>query len=125
MNNHESKFYNQAVNCVKTYVLPQQIEQFEDCNCDMDKMYEKYAKSDVYFRKVIKKGQVYEMGYPRCLCHLVHEGIYNSPDLCECSRQSILYVLSKLEPEKEFKVETIETVLQGANNCRFRITVTK
>lgn len=122
---NKNKYYKQAVNCVKGAVLQEQKQQFEDCGGDMDIMYEKYSNSDSYFRKIIEKGHIYEMGYPRCLCHLVHEGICNSPELCECSRQSIIYILHKLDPEKEFLVETIETVLQGADKCRFRITIVK
>ncbi len=39
---------------------------------------------------------------------------------CECSRQSILYVLEQLLPDKNISVETIETVLGGAKKCCFK-----
>lgn len=112
-----------AVNCVSNGVFQEQKRQFEECNGDMDLIYEKYAKTDSYFRKIIEKGHVYEMGYPRCLCYLVDEGISKSHCHCECSRQSIIYILNKLMPDKDFKVETIETILGGAEQCRFRITI--
>lgn len=117
----ERIYHSCAVNCVKAYVLPEQKAQFDDCNGDMDLIYEKYPKSDAYFRKIIKKGKIYEMGYPRCLCSLVGKGACESKGHCECSRQSILYILHELMPDRKIKVETIETVLGGADQCRFRI----
>ena len=43
-------------------------------------------------------------------------------DQCNCSRQSILYVLNCLEPNSTFEVEILETILRGAEHCRFQIT---
>lgn len=45
------------------------------------------------------------------------------PGHCECSRQSVLYILETLLPERAVTVETLETVLGGAEKCRFRVTV--
>lgn len=63
------------------------------------------------------------MGYPRCLCPQVEAGFVAAPTHCECSRQSILYVLETLLPGREIEVETLETVLAGGAECRFRVTV--
>ena len=64
----------------------------------------------------------YELGYERCTCPKVLSGQITDPDQCNCSRQSILYILGRLEPSSDFEVEIIETVLRGAEHCRFRIT---
>lgn len=112
-----------AVNCVSGGVFELNKQQFDECNGDMDLMWEKYPETEFYFRKIIEKGHIYEMGYPRCLCDFVNEGICNDSGHCECSRQSIIYILTKLMPDKNIKVETIETVLDGAKQCRFRITI--
>ena len=45
-----------------------------------------------------------------------------NPDHCNCSRQSILYILSHQEPDSEFEVDILDTILNGAEHCRFRIT---
>ena len=37
-------------------------------------------------------------------------------------RQRILYILSHQEPDSEFEVDILETILNGAEHCRFRIT---
>ena len=63
------------------------------------------------------------MGYPRCLCPQVEAGFTAAPTHCECSRQSILYVLEELLPGRKIEVETLMTVLGGGPECRFRVTV--
>ena len=40
-----------------------------------------------------------------------------------CSRQSVLYVLRTLWPEKRFEVTLCGTILRGAKECACRITV--
>ncbi len=111
-----------AKDCVTKYVLAEQKRLFEACHYDMDEMYS-MPDTEFFFGRIIEPGHIYEMGYPRCLCYMVDAGISNAPVHCECSRQSILYVLHELLPERCIQVETIETVLAGADKCRFRITI--
>jgi hypothetical protein len=119
----ERIYYPCAVNCVKEEVLQEEKKRFDECNGDMDLIYEKYALTDHYFRNVIEKGHIYELGYPRCLCYLVDQGICKISGHCECSRQSIIYILHELMPFKNINVKTIEIVLGGAERCRFRIEI--
>ena len=65
---------------------------------------------------------VYELSYHSCTCPKVLSGQISNPEQCECSRQSILYVLSQLEPNSSFQVEILESVLRGNEHCKFRIT---
>lgn len=88
----ENKYYEQAVRCVSGYVLESQRKQFEECHGDLDLFYTETGDSNMYFTKIIESGKVYELGYPKCTCHLVAEGKCNDPELCECSKQSILYI---------------------------------
>lgn len=112
-----------AVNCVESYVLNIQRQQFEECGGDLDTQYERYGRSPYFFADIIERGRVYEIGYPRCLCPLVEEGYACPAGHCECSRQSILHVLHTLLPEKNIRVELMHTVLTGDAECRFRVTV--
>lgn len=112
-----------AVNCVQNYVLKEQQRQFAECNGDMDLQYEKYGRSEYFFADIIERGHIYEIGYPRCLCPLIESGCKCPAGHCECSRQSILYVLQTLMPEKKIQVELLHTVLTGADEFRFRVTV--
>jgi hypothetical protein len=74
-----------------------------------------------YFGKVIESGHVYELGYEKCICPKVLSSKVTDPEQCECSRQSILYILSCLEPNSKLEVEILETILRGAEHCRFQI----
>ena len=51
------------------------------------------------------------------------DGFVDSAAHCECSRQSILYVLEELLPGRDIRVEELETVLSGGEKCRFRVIV--
>jgi len=114
-----------AVNCVTMYVLPMLRDRKEKCKGDLDLFFSEQENSEYSFQSVIEKGRIYEMGYPRCLCFMHDMGFAKSMTHCECSRQSILFVLHELFPDKDFVVETISTVLGGADKCTFRITVNK
>lgn len=109
--------------CVHDGVLVELRRQFEACGCDLDRQYAKYGRTPFFFADVIEPGRVYEMGYPRCLCPQVEAGFVTAPTHCECSRQSILYVLETLLPGRIIEVEPLETVLAGGSECRFRVIV--
>lgn len=112
-----------AKNCVEQFVLKEMRRQFEECGCNLDAQYTKYAKSEYFYANIVEPGHIYEMGYPRCLCPMYEKGFAKSAVHCECSRQSIIYVLQNLLPNKKIEVETIETVLSGDQKCKFRVTV--
>ncbi len=109
--------------CAGGFVLGEQQRQFEECGGDLDAQYTKYGRSEYFFADIIESGHVYEIGYPRCLCPMAAAGFASSAAHCECSRQSIIYVLKTLLPYRSIRVETIHTVLSGADECRFRVTV--
>ena len=118
----KEKSYDQAVACVKDRVLPAQRKLYHACDGDLDRVYGGAMNGNGYFGKVIEPGHIYELGYEKCTCPKVLSGEVTDPEQCECSRQSILYILSCLEPDSKFEVEILETVLRGAEHCRFRIT---
>ena len=117
----KEKYYDEAVACVKDYVLPAQIELFQSCAGNLDKVYGEAMNGNGYFGKVIESGHIYELGYETCSCQKVLSGKVTDSEQCECSRQSILYILNCLEPDTRFEVEILETVLRGAEHCRFQI----
>lgn len=115
-------YRTKAINCVKDTVLPIQMQWFRECNCDLDTYCQKYGETEFSFAKVIEKGHIYEMGYPKCVCPEALEG-GKEASFCECSRQSMIYVLENMMPKKRIDVEIIETVLSGAEKCRFKVTI--
>ncbi len=114
-----------AENCVKKFVLKEQQRQFEECGGDLDLQYERYGHTEYFFAETIEKGHIYEIGYPTevCVCPMVASGMAASSVHCECSRQSMLCVLHTLLPAKAIQVEMVHSVLTGAKECRFRLTI--
>lgn len=49
------------------------------------------------------------------------KGYVSTPLLCECSKQSILYVLRSLWKNKTFRVTICESILRGNQHCVMQI----
>lgn len=110
-------------NCANTGVVTLYEKVYQDSGKDLDIFFIKLNDMDCIGGEVVKSGQIYDITFPRCLCDLHTSGYIHSDCICECSRHSILYVMKKLEPEHEFQVEKVSTVLGGDMECRFRITI--
>ena len=91
-------FREKAVRCVRETVLPVQASHFRECGCDLDAQYRKYGDTESFFAKVLQPGRLYEVGYPKCVCPEVLRGETADAAHCECSRQSVLYILEQLLP---------------------------
>lgn len=113
-----------AVDCVKDVVLTELRRQFEECGCDPSTgSIRNTDVRSIFLRTSSSRGGSTRSGYPRCLCPQVDAGFVDSAAHCECSRQSILYVLEELLPGRDIRVEELETVLSGGEKCRFRVIV--
>ena len=115
-------YREKAVNCVKDTALPVLMQWFQDSGNDMDSYCQKYGETEFSFAKVIEKGHVYEMGYPKCTCPEALAG-GKEASFCECSRQGVIYVLENMMPEKHIEVEMLETIFSGAEKCRFKVVI--
>ena len=91
-------YREKAVRCVRETVLPIQMAQFQACGCDLDAQYRKYGDTESFFAKVLQPRHRYEVGYPKCVCPEVLDGTVTDAAHCECSRQSVLYILEQLLP---------------------------
>ena len=116
-------YRGQAIECVKDTVLRRQASRFRECGYNLDLLYKKYGDTATFFAKIIEPGHIYEVGYPSCVCPNIQYGEAGDPSHCECSRQSVLYILESILPDKQITVETLETVLSGGERCRFLVTV--
>ncbi len=72
---------------------------------------------------VMEKGRTYGITYTFCACDLVKEGYISDPAFCECSRCSLLYNWEALYGAGHVDVEMEQTILEGADCCRFIVTV--
>ena len=114
-------YREEAIECVRDSVLPMQKQLYEKHNGDFDRIYAEEYNNASYMGEVIVPGREYELSYLECTCEKVKSGLRRDPGQCECSRQSVLYVLSQLEPESEFDVQIVDTILRGGDRCTFRI----
>lgn len=62
----------------------------KECGYSLDEQYKKYGNTENFFGRVIEPGQIYEVGYPKCVCPEVLSGKTHDKAHCECSRQSTL-----------------------------------
>ena len=115
-------YRKEAIDCVKDHVLPLHKQIYDKYDGDFDRIYSEGYNSKSYQGRVIEPGTVYELSYQECSCPKVKCGLRNNPEQCECSRQSILFILSQLEPESRFDVRIENTILRGGERCTFRIT---
>ncbi len=118
----EETYTEQAISCVKGAVLQNLRDKFASCNRSLDAFFAS-LNDGMYFGRVIKAGKEYELGYWKCTCRKVINGEISAPEHCECSRQSILFILAQLMPDTKFEVRILESVLRGGSCCRFRIVV--
>lgn len=75
--------------------------------------------------QIMDSNKSYCIYFKECTCPLCQERYVDTPYLCECSRQSVLYTLRTLWPEKGFAVELCHTILRGDKDCKLLITVTE
>ena len=94
---------------------------FSECNGNLDKFFLQVNEQKELAGKVIEPGKVYELIFTKCGCPLYTEAEIKSSKLCECSRQSMIYVFQTLVPDRKFKIESIETILSGKSRCCYRI----
>ena len=116
------RYREEAIECVKDHVFQIHKQIYAKYNGDFDRIYTEGYNNKSYTGRVIEPGKVYELSYLECTCPKVKCGLRNHPQQCECSRQSILYILSQLEPDSHFEVRIENTILRGSDRCTFRIT---
>ena len=116
------RYREEAIECVKNHVLQIHKQIYAKYKGDFDRIYTEGYNSKSYTGRVIEPGKIYELSYLECTCPKVKCGLRNNPQQCECSRQSILYILSQLEPDSQFEVQIENTILRGSDRCTFRIT---
>ena len=111
-----------AAQCGKDALKYLYQDLFKDCDGDLDAFFSRLGQINGVDGRVVENGCVYEIIFKSCGCDLHTEGKVNSVRLCECSRQSILWILKALVPDRAFSVERMESILDGSKICRFRIS---
>lgn len=110
-----------ARQCADTGVLQAYLRHGRSVGGDRDAFYGRLKEMGNVRGEIIVPGKEYAVCFPACACDLHTAGGVNTPCLCECSRQSVLYVAETVWKGCPLRVETEGTVLSGAAECRFRI----
>lgn len=119
----ETLFCACGQNCADRWVMNLYKDLFNKVGGDMDQFFIAINNAEGVKGEVVETGRKYRLSYQKCFCGMHLEGYLNSPHLCECSRQSIIYVLSSLMPQKHFDVEVSSTIVRGGDQCQFAITM--
>ena len=110
-----------AKQCADTGVLKSYLEHYCAVGGERDEFYRRLSEMGDVRGEVLISGREYRICFPHCACDLHTACGVKSPHLCECSRQSILYVAETVWKGCGIRVETESTILSGATECRFRI----
>ena len=118
----EQFFSECGKHCVQCGTLQVYKELYEKANGDIDVFFSEAANELPGVRcETIEKGSVYDLYFIECTCGLHKQGYVSTPLLCECSRQSILYVLQSLWKNRKFNVAICGSILRGNPECKMRI----
>ncbi len=112
---------NCAKSCADTGILEMYRKHNRDVGGDRDEFYKQIHVFKGVRGEIVRPQKEYFLIYPECLCDLHTSCGINTASLCECSRQSILYVGEEIWGKDTFTVENMGTVLSGSRECRFRI----
>lgn len=106
-----------AVNCVQGGTFGLYRRLFDAAGGDLDRFFRKIDECDGVRGEIVAAGKAYNLCFEACTCPLHRAGCVDSPLLCECSRQSVLYVMSELWPGRRFEVYIRASLLRGAQEC--------
>ena len=111
-----------AENCLQMGMLDFYRGVSEKVEGDIDGFFRALGKMGGLETQIVRPGKEFWLIFHQCTCSLHTQGYMNTCLLCECSRQSVLHILRELWPDRRFDVDSEETILNGAPDCRFHIT---
>lgn len=107
--------------CADTGVLQSYLELYQAVNGDRDAFYSRLSEIGSVRGEIVVPNQEYLICFPECACDLHTAFGVDTAHLCECSRQSIIYVGKNVWHDSKIRVEQVETILSGAAECKFRV----
>lgn len=107
--------------CADTGVLQAYLKLYQAVSGDRNEFYSRLSETGSVRGEIVVPDKEYFIYFPECACDVHAAGGVNTPNLCECSRQSIIYVGESVWNESKLHVEQVETILSGDAECKFRI----
>ena len=112
-----------AENCLARGPLDFYLKLKADTGGAPDAFFAALSRIEGLDAEIVEPDRAYRLIFQACTCALHSCGYVNAPQLCCCSRASILLALQALWPGRSAAVEAEETILGGADQCTFRITL--
>lgn len=119
----ETFFCECGKHCVENGVLPIYKQLYEEVKGDMDAFFIRANEFDGVKGEIVCSHKSYNLCFSECTCHLHSNGYVNTPLLCECSRQSVLYAMHTLWKKRQFDVTLVGSILRGDKECKLNIKV--
>lgn len=110
-----------AKHCADTDVLQSYLKLYQTVNGNRDEFYTRLSEIGNVRGEIVVSDKEYFIYFPECACDIHTAGGVNTPNLCECSRQSIIYVGKCVWSGSKIRVEQEETILSGDTLCKFRV----
>lgn len=110
--------------CADTGVLQNYLKLYQTVNGERDAFYSRLSEIGNVRGEIVVPDKEYVICFPECTCDIHTVFGVNTANLCECSRQSILYVGKSVWSDSKIQVEQVETILSGGAECKFRVIFT-
>ena len=110
-----------AKHCADTGVLQSYLKLYQTVNEERDEFYSRLSEIGNVRGEIVEPNKEYFIYFPECACDIHTAGGVNTANLCECSRQSIIYVAESVWTDSIIRVEQVETILSGDSECKFKV----
>lgn len=119
-----STFFSECgKHCVQSCVFGMYKQVYTEVQANLDLFFERLNEFPGVRSEIVEPGKDYNLYFEQCVCQLHEMGYVNTPLLCECSRQSVLYTMRTLWEGKQFEVVLCGSILGGAKECKLNIRV--
>lgn len=107
--------------CADAGVLQSYLKLYQTVNGERDAFYSRLSEIGNVRGEIVVSNKEYFIYFPECACDIHTVFGVNTNNLCECSRQSIIYVAKLIWSDNRIRVEQVETILSGDTECKFRV----
>lgn len=107
--------------CADTGVLQSYLKLYQTVNGERDAFYIRLSEIGNVHGEIVVPNKEYFICFPECACDIHTAFGVNTANLCECSRQSIIYVGKSVWRDSKIRVEQVKTILSGDTECKFRV----
>ncbi len=107
--------------CADTGILQSYLKLYKRVNGERDAFYSRLNEIGNVRGEIVVPNKEYFICFPKCGCDIHNDYDVNTPNLCECSKQSIIYVGKSVWTNSKIRVEQVETILSGDAECKFKV----